>query len=107
MNVMHHHQQRTIARADGEYIPYSLESMGDRYVIIVDPIYIGSVIHIGYKGLCTDTDGHPSLYRKEAEAIANKLAYMDVQRDTFKRIPAAMQLLPIIKAQSDRSMAAT
>jgi len=107
MNVMYNHQQRTITRAEGEYIPYSLEALGDRYSIKVDPIYIGQVLHVGYKGLCTDMDGNPSLYRKEAEAIAYRLAYMDVQRDVFKHIPAAMQILPMIKMKSDVAMAAT
>jgi len=96
--------QRTTshAKALGQFIPY--EHHGK--TITVDEKWKGSKILLLYNGIVADDNGLPCLFRKETEAIAYKLAYLDAQKRSFKGDPIATQQLSILAPQVGRLMQA-
>jgi hypothetical protein len=90
----------------GEFIPYELQgSAGGRRLSFTQDC-IGTKGVVIYRGICVDHDGNPLLARKEAEAIAYKLQFMDVQKKSFMGDPNAKSMLEYIKTESGRKMAA-
>ena len=53
-----------------------------------------------------DDDGNPCITRKEADAIAYKIAFIETQKRVFIGDPQASQLLPYIKGESAVKMQA-
>jgi hypothetical protein len=92
--------QQSITRPTGQFISYDLLPQNRiqlRHDNLTDiPIYVL------YRGIILDHDGLPMLYLKESMAIASRLAFILTQRDVFKKIPGAAQILEYIKRESSR-----
>jgi hypothetical protein len=91
----------------GSYMPYNLigDKGGNKSLQFTEELigFSGTCI---YRGICVDDDNNPLLYRKEAEAIAAQLAFIDTQKKLFMRDPGAASILPYIKQEAGRLMAA-
>lgn len=98
--------QQSYLHPDGEYIPYELRGTIGNLSLYFDEKFVGHRGVCIFRGVCVDDEGNPLLNRKEAEAIAYKLAFIDTQKKSFMRDPASVQLLPYIKPESERKMAA-
>lgn len=81
------------AHALGQFVPYEL--VGKK--LLFDEKWIGAKLYLLYKGAVVDDSGNPCLYRKEAEAIAYKLAYLDAQKRAFKGDPGGVQAVNLLK----------
>lgn len=82
----------------GVYIPYELHGK----TITVDKKWKGTQIYLMYKGLVVDHQGNPCLFRKQTEAIAYKLAFLDAQKRSFKGDPIGRQAMMDLKPQVNR-----
>jgi len=91
---------------EGEFIPYELHGTVGSYSLHFDATRKGLKGVVIYRGICVDDDGNPLLNRKEAEAIAYKMAFIDTQKKAFMGDQAAMNRLQYIKPESGRKMAA-
>ena len=98
--------QHSQLHAKGEYIPYELVGTPGNYSLRFDPKFVGIEAVCIYNGICVDEDGNPLLTRKEAEAIAYKLAFIETQKKTFMGHKDAAQILSYIKQESSTKMAA-
>lgn len=87
----------------GSFIPYEL--VQNKYLKFTSEFNGMSGVCI-YRGICVDDNNNPLLYRKEAEAIAAQLAFIDTQKKLFMRDPGAASILPYIKQEAGRLMAA-
>jgi len=90
----------------GEFMTYELQGTVGHYKLFFPEHYIGSRGVCIYRGMCVDDDGNPLITRKEAEAIAYKLAFLDTQKRFFMGDPRASGQLEYIKMESGRKMAA-
>jgi len=99
-------QQTSDLHPKGEYIPYELEGSPGNYKLRFDSSISGTEIICIYRGVVVDREGNPILFRKEAEAIAAKLAFIYIQKRMFMKDPTAGQILPYIKGECGRLMAA-
>jgi len=86
----------------GQLVPYNLEH---KHLHFNDE-QIGARCVCIYRGVLVDDQDNPLLFRKEAEAIAAKLAFVHTQKQVFMRDPAAANILAYIKPESERLMAA-
>jgi hypothetical protein len=93
-------------KAVGEYIPYVLQGQPGSYSLHFLKEHMLEKAVIIYSGILLDDDGNPVLNRKEAEAIAYKLAFIDTQKRAFKHDVKASNLLAYIKPEAERKMAA-
>tara|TARA_R110000765_G_scaffold214255_3_gene319329 strand:+ start:142 stop:897 length:756 start_codon:yes stop_codon:yes gene_type:complete len=91
---------------NGEYINYTLEGTGGGRKMVFDKGLIGQRGVCIYRGMCLDADGNPLLTRKEADAIAYKLAYLDTLKRAFKKEPGAGQMLEFMKNEMGTKMQA-
>jgi len=90
----------------GEYINYELTGSPGQYTLRFDKRYAGIKAICIYRGILMDQYNNPLLHRKEAEAIAYQMAFLDTQKKAFKRDPAAANLLAYIKPEANLKMAA-
>ena len=98
--------QTSILHATGNFIPYQLMGKPGHYKLKFGAEYVNSQCVCIYRGILVDCDDNPLLFRKEAEAIAAQLAFLDTQKKVFMRDPNAMPVLAYIKAEANRMMAA-
>lgn len=98
--------QKSQLHAEGQYLPYELKGVPGSYYLHFDEKFVGSYGVCIYRGICVDDDGNPLLTRKEANAIAYKMAFVDTQKKAFMGNPEAKQLLGYIKQEAERLMAA-
>ena len=98
-------KNRSTLHPQGDFIQYDVAgTMGDMKLSF-DEDSVGITGECMYRGLVVDTDGNPLLTRKEAEAIAYKMAHLKVQKDAFMGKPGG-QMLQYIQAEAGRKMAA-
>ena len=90
----------------GEFMPYELGGRVGCYSLKFDESKAGLRGICIYRGICVDPDGNPLLTRKEAEAIAYKMAFIDTQKKAFMGDPAALNRIEYIKLESGRKMTA-
>lgn len=105
-NGINNHQQMLTTKARGEFVPYRLHREGDRLVATFTEEYVGQNIQIVYAGICVDSDGNPLLNRREAEAIAYRLALMVTQKKMFMGDPIATSLFQILDLKVGKKMQA-
>jgi len=90
----------------GSFIQYELKgTVGCKYLQFTSE-YIGTSIVCIYRGVMVDADNNPLLFRKEAEAIAAQLAFIDVRKRCFMKDPTAMAMLQYAQAEANQKMAA-
>jgi hypothetical protein len=90
----------------GEYIQYELKGVVGNSKLHFDKKDVGREGVCIYRGMCVDMDGNPLISRKEADAIAWKLAYYDVLLRSFKKDPEAIKMLKEMENSSGRKMQA-
>ena len=90
----------------GEFVPYELHGKPGSFSLQFDSEFIGTNCVCIYRGICVDPEGNPLLTRKEAEAIAYKMAFIDTQKRFFMNDPNAGAKLEYIKTEMGRKMAA-
>jgi len=95
--------QQSNLHALGSFIPYEL--IGKSQLKFSADLSGTSGVCI-YRGICVDDDNNPLLYRKEAEAIAAQMAFLDIQKKLFMKDPSAASIMPYIKQEAGRLMAA-
>lgn len=88
----------------GDFIPYELIGNKGGKKIRVQEESAGKEITVIYRGIVMDDDGNPCITRKEADAIAYKIAFMETQKKTFLGDPQASSLLSYIKGESATKM---
>jgi hypothetical protein len=97
-------ESRTLNRdpykPEGVYIDYEITE--DGYLLFHDTRLQGTTIHIYYKGIILDDDGLPQINEREAGALAARTAYYHIQKNAFRGVKEAMELLPYIKKDSAR-----
>jgi hypothetical protein len=86
----------------GRFLPYNLGGKN----LIFSPEQSGTRGICIYRGILVDDHDNPLLFRKEAEAIAAQLAFIDTQKKMFMRDPSAAGILGYIKPEAARLMAA-
>ena len=74
--------------------------------MLFDEKFVGQSGVCIYRGIVMDKDGNPLLTRKEAEAIAYRMAFLDTQKKAFMRDPVATQMLSYIQNEAGKKMAA-
>ena len=97
---------RTQLHPDGNYMVYTLKGTTGSLKLRFDKKYVGRTGVCIYRGMCIDENGNPLLSRKEAEAIAWKMAYYDVLKRSFQKDPGAGQMLQKIEMDAGKKMAA-
>jgi hypothetical protein len=90
----------------GDFISYELRGTPGSYHLEFNEADKGREVYCIYRGIFMDHENNPLLHRKEAEAIAYKLALLDTQKKAFKGDNSAMQLLQMIETKSGIKMAA-
>ena len=90
----------------GQFINYELKGKPGSYYLEFDESEAGKEAYCIYRGIYMDSENNPLLHRKEAEAIAYKLALIDTQKRAFKGDPVASQMLQMLMGESGRKMAA-
>jgi len=101
-----HNLSKSELHPKGEYIPFKLEGTnGDRYIALSHQ-FSGIKLQVIYRGVLIDRDGNPLITMKQAEAIAMKTAFYDIQKRAFMGDPSAIQLLSYVKPEAERKMAA-
>jgi len=98
--------QQSRLHPKGEFIPYELQGTLGNYTLHFDEDWVGSTGVVIYRGTCVDNDGNPLITRKEAEAIAYKMKFIDTQKKAFMGDQGALNMLEYIKMESGRKMAA-
>lgn len=98
--------QQSHLHPDGEFLPYTLQGSVGNMSLKFDDKFATYQAVCTYRGIIVDQDNNPLLNRKEAEAIAYKLAMITTQKQAFMRDPSAMSLLPYIKQEAGVKMAA-
>lgn len=99
-------EQQSNLHAKGDFIPYELAGQPGGYKLLFNHDLVGERGTCIYRGILVDDDGNPLLTRKEAYAIAYKLAFITTQKKAFMGDQTAMNLLAYIKPESGRMMAA-
>jgi hypothetical protein len=98
--------QKSHLHPGGEFVPYELGGSTGNNFLIFDNKFAGDTLVCIYRGIVIDKDGNPLLNRKEAEAIAYRMAFLDTQKKAFMRDPASIQMLSYIKDEAGKKMAA-
>jgi len=98
--------QTSVLHPTGNFIPYQLRGTAGNLHLEFSADYVNSSCVCIYRGVIVDADDNPILFRKEAEAIAAQLAFLDTQKRVFMRDPNAMPILAYIKGEANRMMAA-
>lgn len=93
-------------KPEGQYMGYNLAGTMGNMHLQFDKNQIGGEGVCIYRGMIVDTDGNPLLNRKEAEAIAFKIAFLDTQKKVFMNEESALKRLSYIQGESGRKMAA-
>lgn len=101
-----HDSQKSHLHPGGEFIPYELGGSPGNFFLLFDEKFVGQSGVCIYRGVVIDTDGNPLLNRKEAEAIAYRMAFLDTQKKAFMRDPAALQMITYIQGEAGKKMAA-
>jgi len=91
---------------DGEFIPYQLEGTVGNYRLVFTEDKINFKGVCIYRGIVVDQEGNPLLSRKEAEAIAYKLAFINLQKRAFMGDKSIMDMLSYAQNEAGRKMAA-
>ena len=84
----------------GTYLQY--EWVDEMTIKIADQRLWDTEIHLVYEGIAMDEDGLPLITRKHAVAIAAKVALTYATRKMFQGDMLMANVLPTIKAESDR-----
>lgn len=90
----------------GQYLHYELLGKKGSYKLHFSEDMVGQPIYILYRAIIVGDDGLPLITPKEQEAIAYRVAYEFTQKNAFKGDQLAINLLPIIRQDSDIKMAA-
>jgi hypothetical protein len=100
--------QKSQLHGDGGFIPYELRGTFGYLQLHFEEKYAGCTGVCIYRGICVDEDGNPLLARKEAEAIAYKLAFIKLQKRVWMQDQAALQIMTSmnVPSESGRKMAA-
>ena len=93
-------------RPNGEFINYELGGKPGSYYLEFSKDEVGKESYCIYRGIYMDHENNPLLHRKEAEAIAYKLALIDTQKKAFKGDQIAGNMLQYLMGESGRKMAA-
>lgn len=88
---------------NGERVNWTNE--GD-VIRITSPNMVNQKVSIIYKGIAVDTDGLPLLNDKELEAVLYNVAVILAERDLFRKVPGAVDLVKYLKPEANRTLAA-
>ena len=102
----HHDTQTSHLHPGGEFLPYNFAGSPGNWHLTFDEKFVGESGVCIYRGVVIDKDGNPLLNRKEAEAIAYRMAFLDTQKRAFMRDPAALQMMSYIQGEAGKKMAA-
>ena len=108
VNKVNISNQESRLHPKGEFLAYNLQGTVGNYQLQFDESNIGTKGVCIYRGICVDDKGNPLLTRKEANAIAHKLAYIITQKRWFMDVGNGDQAnkMQYIKAEAGRLMAA-
>jgi hypothetical protein len=90
----------------GQFVDYELKRHNGNKSLLFADSYVGSKVTVIYRGIIMDDDGNPCLTRKEADAIAHKIAFIETQLQIFKGNTEKINILQMLKSQSDAKMQA-
>lgn len=92
---------------DGAFLDYSVINKDGAKYLQLDPRHIGYNITVIYRGIIMDDDGNPCITRKESEAIAYKINYIETQLAAYTgNDPERAKNLQLAKQTSDIKMQA-
>jgi len=100
--------QQSQLHPEGEYLPYELRGTTGYLQLHFDSKFVGQRGICIYRGVCVDEDGNPLLNRKEAEAIAYRMAFLNLQKRVWMGEPMAADIMARmnVSAEAGRKMAA-
>lgn len=90
----------------GGFIDYTVINKNGAKYLQFSPDHIGYKVTVIYRGIIADDDGNPCITRKEAEAIAYKINYMETQLGAYTGDPEKAKLIQLAKSSSDVKMQA-
>jgi hypothetical protein len=97
---------QTRLHPNGQMIPVELQGVVGNMKLQFDEKEVGREGVCIYRGMCVDQNGNPLLSRKQADAIAWKLAYFDILLKSYQKDPGAMNMLQKAEMDAGRKMAA-
>jgi hypothetical protein len=106
LNRLTVNSRETTLHPSGSFIPYDIEGTIGNNSLRFSEELLGTSGEIIYRGMVVDNDGNPLLNRKEADAIAYKMAFYDTQKKVFMNEQGAASKLDYISRESGRKMAA-